>query len=531
MLFEYRKMGEILQGGGLKMAEYAIVVRRGRSDLATHPVEGEDLVIGRASECDVVLSDSLVSRKHARIWLENDGLRLEDLHSRNGVFVNGARVQTCCLEENDEIIIGGHALLVIRTGLDKSLAEETSTITFDDASRLYEEMVGAEGLGRLPILYKATKLLATVFDIDTLFPQLLDLILEAVPARRGFVLTLCPETRQPVIRASRPPTGPGVPLSQTLVRHVLASKNAIWTRNAQVDERIPLSDSIVYHNIRAAMCVPLYGRDAVVGAIYVDSGKEDSEFTNADLELLTAIGRVAGVAAENAQLHQEKLNHERLAAIGQAAAGIGHCVKNVLVGIKGGGEFIDLGVERVDLEWVKKGWPVVRRSLDRMERLVLNLLNLSRDAEPVLQPVQLEQLVTEVFDSVRPYADQRQVAFEFEQGEVGPVYLDSQDIFRVILNLVVNAIESCERTGGTVKVSTRRDAAGCYIEVSDTGSGIPQAIRDRLFQAFVTTKGSRGTGLGLACCEKLVRAHHGKITVESAPSHGSSPCSFLTAPF
>lgn len=511
------------------MASFAVVLRHKGVDLSTYTVASGGLVIGRSSECDVSLADSLVSRKHARIGVEDDGLYITDLQSRNGVFVNGSQVESCRLQENDEIAIGSHTFLVIRTGVEETLADTGSVISYEKAHSLYQEMIGDEGRGRLPILYKAAQVMGTVFDQDDLLGQILQLIFQAVPARRGFILTLSPETRQPLVRA-RLPVGMSVgepPLSQTLIRHVFAQKNAILTRNALVDERFGAADSIVQHQVHAAMCAPLWGRDTLVGAIYVDSPSETALFSEEDLELLAVLGRIVGVAIENAQLHQEKLRGERMAAIGQAAAGIGHCVKNMLVGIKGGEEFIDSGLNAHDWKWIEKGWPLIRRSLDRVEQLVMNLLAFTRDVQPTLRPTQLEHLVGEVFDVVRPQADRCRVALQFDPCEVGMVYVDSREMFRVILNLVTNAVEACEAEGGMVKVAAWRDARGCYIQVADTGPGIAPEIRDRLFHAFVTTKGSRGTGLGLACCDRIVRAHLGEIRVESAPGAGAQFTVFL----
>ena len=519
------------------MSQYALVLRKNGVDQTTYLVGPEGLSIGRASECSITLADSLVSRKHARVWLKGDELQVTDLDSRNGVYVNGRRVDTCALSVDDEVVFGNHFFVVTRPVV-KDLMPDTSTMcTTERADAVHQQIVQEEGDSRLPILYKASQLMGSVFSLDELLGQVLDLLGEALPMERGYVLIVSPDTGEPEVRASFPSGGDteNLPLSQTLIQHVFSQRSGVLTMNAQQDARFDGSESVLGHEIRAAMCAPLFGRDSLVGAMYVDSGKKSALFSNNDLELLTVMGRVVGVAIENAHLHQEKMASERLAAIGQATAGIGHCVKNILVGIKGGGEFIDMGLERNDWKWVRKGWPLVRRSVERIEDLVLNLMLCSHDKKPTLEPTRLEYLVTEVLEVTRTRAEKGRVRVEFRDGDIGTVYVDGRDLFRVILNLTTNAIEACEEAGGAVVITTSRDARGCYIEVSDDGPGVDASIRDTLFQAFVSTKGSKGTGLGLACSERIVRAHGGVIWLESAPGKGSTftvflPSQTLTSP-
>jgi signal transduction histidine kinase len=510
-------------GVGMRsMAEYQLVLRENGVDRSTYTVKPEGYVIGRASDCDLTLLDNLVSRRHARLWIEDEHLHVENLGSRNGIFVNGRQVDRQRLREQDELVIGNAFFAITRSDTDNALPDTSSMVTYERAERLYQEMVSAEGAGRLPILYKAAQLLGTVFDMDKLLQQVLGLIFEAVPARRGYVLLSGPGNGTPSVRASIPPqdSPQGPPLSMTLVRHVFTHRNAVLTLNAQQDQRFSASDSVVSHGIHSAICAPLCGRDGMVGAIYIDSGSEPVTFTNEELELVTAIGRVVGIALENARLHQERMASERLAAVGQATAGIGHCVRNILVGIKGGGEFVDLAVERGDIKLVERGWGLVRRSVDRIEDLVLNLLSYSREHDPELESNRLDLLITEVFDVCRARI-RGEVSFDLKHGDIGYVRVDGREFFRVLLNLVMNAVEACGEGGGTVTVTTRLEEDGCCIDIADTGPGISPQVKDRLFQAFVSTKGSQGTGLGLACSDRIVRAHGGKITVRSEEGKGA----------
>ena len=503
------------------MAQFELVLKKDGQSISTYHIGAQGLILGRASECDVVLPDSLVSRQHAKIWVEGGQLKVEDLGSRNGISVNGERVNRLRVEEGDQLTVGSHTFQIAKASRQKSLSDTGSLIAYDRASELFQKMVRDPNSNQLPILYKAAQLLGTLFDLDELLKQLLALIFEALPCKRGFILTKPSHDDEPIVNASHPDEKErgGPPLSQTLIHHVLEHRDAVLTHDAQTEFKG--SESVINHGITAAMCVPLCGREDVIGAIYVDSGDEEVVFKADHLKLLTAIGRVTGVAVENARLHKEAVEQERLAAIGQATAGIGHCIKNILVGVKGGAEFVDLSLETKEIKYIQKGWPLIRRSVDRMEDLVLNLVTFSRDREPERTPSDVNLLITEIADTLKNHSDRSKVSIELVRSELPRMSLDSLGIYRAILNLTTNAIDACEEVRGKVTIKTRADDRSIYIEVKDTGAGIPPDVMPNLFSAFFSTKGSRGTGLGLACTKKIVTEHDGEILVESKVGKGS----------
>ncbi|MFP4499779.1 MAG: ATP-binding protein [Candidatus Hydrogenedentota bacterium] len=484
-------------------------------------VTEKGLVIGRASDTDITLTDQRVSRRHAQVSLVENTVRVADLGSRNGLLINGEPKQEAELREGDELQVGE---TVFRLACYAEGGGSQTKISYEQGAQLAEEITAGPGNEHLPVLYKAARLLGSVFDTDDLLAQILDLLFEALPVKRAFVLTLNANKGEPVVRASRSREGEtgGPPLSNTLVQHVLAERTAIHTVDAMEDSRFDGAVSIFAQQIHAAMCAPLVGRDAVAGAVYVDSGGSGKRFSENDFQLFTAIAYVVGVSVENARLHQEKVAQERLAAIGQATAGLGHCMKNILTGIKGGAEYVDMAIREGDMKYVERAWPIMGRAMQRIETLVMNLLTYSRDRVPECMPTNLNQLVRDVFETMRGRADRYNVALELEDDPEGTLSVDAQQIYRVLMNLVTNAIDACEPKGGTVTVTLQNEAGGVSITVSDTGGGIPPAVRNRLGQAFVSTKGSAGTGLGLAVSYKLVREHGGEIDVESEPGKGTA---------
>jgi len=490
------------------------------------PVSGLD--IGRNAENHIMLQDQLVSRRHARVVCDQQVLKIVDLDSRNGIELNGEMVKEAELHEGDVLQIGQAVLRVVRAS-DSQLGR--TVITQDSASSLYQSMLDDTRSSRLPMLYKAAQLLGSVFDLNDLLKQILALIFEALPVRRGFIiLTFGGVGAEPCVHATQSLEDgeEGPPLSHTLLQHVLDSRDAMLTLDAQIDSRFGKAESILGHSIHSAMCAPLCGRAEAVGAIYVDSGASSVKpFSKEDLELLTAIARVVGVAVENARLYQENVQRERLAAIGQATAGVGHCVKNILTGIRGGGEFVNMAIEQQDLDYLKKGWPILSRSIDRIDALVMNMLSFSKERAPERILCDMNGLIKDAISLVQPLADKHGVALSFEAAGVQRIQVDMAQIHRVLLNILSNAIEACTKNKGRVEVWSQYGDTGCTITVKDTGCGIPATILPRLSQAFVSTKGSAGTGLGLACSYKIVREHGGTVEVESEEGKGATFSIFL----
>ena len=511
------------------MGYFDLVVTRKGEATVRYPMLPEGIIVGRSEHCDVTLPSKQVSRMHARFWVEEGLVQVEDLDSRNGVEVNGARIVQVALSDEDQIVIGDYRLRV-QSGTESGF--NRAVISKEQAQALEESITRVAGDERLLVLYNAAHLLGELFDIDELLEKILELIFSALPADRGFILTVNESGKEPEIRAFRGQNegGDGPPLSQTLIRSVVAKGESILTEDAQADSRFGHAESVMNHEIHAAMCAPLHGRHRVVGVIYVDTGNTSSALSENDLELLTAIARVVGIAVENARLYQENMERERLATLGLATASLGHCIKNILTAIRGGAQFINYALERDDLSYLHRGWPILRRAMERIDMLVMNMLVFSKDRKPDWAPVDVNSMIHDVLGLFQERAEKWSVGLFFEPSSEVTIEADGAALYRVILNLVVNAVEACEHNGGAVTVTTGLGEGGCTIAISDTGIGIPSEILPQLSQVFVSSKGSTGTGLGLASAYKIVREHGGEINVESCVDEGTSFQVFIPAP-
>jgi PAS domain S-box-containing protein len=234
------------------------------------------------------------------------------------------------------------------------------------------------------------------------------------------------------------------------------------------------------------------------------------------------------------RLQAEKEQALRMAAIGRAVAGLAHYIKNILTGLKGGAYVIRSAVAKGDLPLVQKGWDMVERNIDQVGNIVTDMLIYSKDREPRYELVNPNELVMDVLTLMEDRAKLAGVTLVHElRADLSKVAMDRTAIHRCLLNLVSNAIDACTLEGiingkGIVTVKTdRADGWGIRFQVVDNGTGMDDDIQRKLFTDFFSTKGYKGTGLGLPVTQKIVQEHGGKVDVRSQPGEGSTFSLFL----
>jgi signal transduction histidine kinase len=388
-------------------------------------------------------------------------------------------------------------------------------------------------------MYRATQAISDILDIDALSPQILELVFESIGADRGAIL-LKDESGRLVPKAVRWREGAQpderMTISQTIVDYVLEQGEGVITTDAPTDKRFSPAQSIVDFQIREAICVPIQGRHTTLGVLYADiqaaggagtmATGTPGRFSKEQLMLMVAIGYQAGLAIENTIFYNDKIQAERLAAVGQTIATLSHHIKNILQGIHGGSSLIDLGLKEKDDTIVRRGWTIVEKNQTKIYNMVMDMLSFSKDREPALEPADLNETIGDVCELMQSRAGELGVQLSWHPSPTMPgVAIDPEGIHRAVLNIVTNAIDACEGAqNAQVIIKTEWDPEGSIarISVSDNGIGIDEANVPSIFQIFASTKGSRGTGLGLPVSQKIVREHGGKIIVTSRPGHGAT---------
>lgn len=259
--------------------------------------------------------------------------------------------------------------------------------------------------------------------------------------------------------------------------------------------------------------------------LYIDTQSHRLTYSREDLALLNLIAANAAIAIENALLVQQRVESERLAAIGFALAGISHCAKNILSGIMGASALIEMGLASGDYGVVKEAWPILQRSNQKITGLVRDMLSYSKDREPNWTDGNLNDVLRDIWEHQRPRAEEMRVRLGLElDPQLPDSQFDPQGIHDTLLNIVGNAIEACDGLGGAT-VTLRSESLGpqgVRVSITDTGPGIPDDVAKRIFDPFFSTKGSKGTGLGLAVARKTVQEHRGDLRLETAPGRGTT---------
>jgi PAS domain S-box-containing protein len=228
---------------------------------------------------------------------------------------------------------------------------------------------------------------------------------------------------------------------------------------------------------------------------------------------------------EYKRMEQDKLDNERLAAVGETVAQLAHGIKNILTGIQGGMYALKSGKKSGSTERWEKGWAMLERNVSRITELVMGFLTFSRGHLPDVQPTDPAEVAESVYQLYRDAAEERGVTLRLEAAAgLLPANLDAEDIRTCLENLLSNAMDACEVAENESPVVTLRVQEQNEVisyEVADTGCGMDYEVKRKVFTTFFTTKGLGGTGLGLLVTRKIVQEHGGKISVESTPGRGS----------
>jgi signal transduction histidine kinase len=272
------------------------------------------------------------------------------------------------------------------------------------------------------------------------------------------------------------------------------------------------------------------GRHETLGVLYLDTHRtaremaaqpETSPFTEDHLALASAIAHQAALAIEETRYHQAMVQAERLAAIGQTIAALSHHIKNILQGLRSGNDLLKMGITQKNESLLQQGWKISEKSQARIYDLVMDMLSFSKDREPAVEPVDLNEVAHDVADLVQGRAKDLQIQLTLKLADHLPiVQVDSEAIHRALLNIVSNAFDAVEglaKPQVTIVSRSESTKGWVFLEVGDNGPGIPPEKMAEIFKPFVSTKGAKGTGLGLAVSRKILLEHGGDITVHSEP--------------
>jgi signal transduction histidine kinase len=327
-------------------------------------------------------------------------------------------------------------------------------------------------------------------------------------------------------------------LSTSVVRRAVDRLETVATGNASQDPSLGDAHSVIAMSLRTIVCLPLpspRGERRVLGALYVDNQASSAPFSSESLSVAEALARHAALAIENAQLFERErrtvaelrrtqnqlLQSEKLALVGQMAAGIAHELNTPLTYILGNIELLVSDDELTAAQKTLLGR--VAKGAEKIQTLAQNLLAFSRPSSNDRSRLSVNSVIDRSLDLCHYQILKASVQVEKDfTTALPPVMGTANQLEMAIINLVVNAVHAM-RDGGTLFVRSALHAEGVEIAVQDTGPGIPESIRETLFEPFVTTKpAGEGTGLGLSTVLMVVEGHGGRVTYDTATDKGTT---------
>jgi two-component system NtrC family sensor kinase len=482
--------------------------------------EREPQLIGRSSEA-LHVTDPTVSRRHAELTPDvlepQDGHNepnacwiVRDLESRHGTFVNGVRIAgAVTLRAGDRLRCGDTELLALREGIEPPttlddgpgdgaattafVAPSTSTKPSQTSAKLLAALLGhaTEPTETDAFLSEARATIAAHLGVDIVAVRARDARLESF-----------------VAPSHAEDAAPHAPLS--LVRRAIDAGEMIAAREN--------------HGPCLVIAAPFGGGVGARGALVVR--RLSGEAPTADeVECLSHATQCISLALAARGARDVQGEQHRLALIGETVAALSHSIKNMLQGMRFGADAVELALSKGELAKAQEGWPVLQRNLDRIHALALNMLAWAKERPLEPEPCDMHEIVREVRELLAPAAGRRRVGTVLSLDDaLPPVSIDAPAMHQALTNLVLNAIEAAPERTGLVTITSRYDAATdeVVLSVRDNGPGIPDAVRGRLFEPFVSSKGQRGTGLGLAVARKIAERHGGRLEVLESSRSGTA---------
>jgi signal transduction histidine kinase len=287
----------------------------------------------------------------------------------------------------------------------------------------------------------------------------------------------------------------------------------------------------------SALAVPLRCGEQVLGSLNVSRRGKSRRFLPPDLAALEILGTQVALAVENQRLLEQARENERLITVGKTTADISHSVKNLMTSLRGAIFLFEQGFRRSDQHLLGESLELLKRSVNRMQRMIGDLLDFSKKREPFPAPVRLADLFLEMEQQIAYRCREQNVELAIAHPGALPLLMIEEDrLFRALMNLMDNALDAMPRKG-MLRLQAAWKSSGAdskppspasyevpgilQIDVSDSGPGVAPELRDKVFETFFSTKGGKGTGLGLAMVYKFATESGGNVSIHDSDTGGA----------
>ncbi len=239
-----------------------------------------------------------------------------------------------------------------------------------------------------------------------------------------------------------------------------------------------------------------------------------------------ADGEVTQVMEMSTNITQIRRLQDHLSSLGLLIGSISHGIKGIMTGLDGGMYWLDTGMEKGNQERIEKGWDVIKLMVGRLKNMVLNLLYYAKERDLSWERTDALSLANDVASTVEPKIKGYSIEFihDFDQS-IGKFEVDTSVVSSALINILENAMDACiedkSKKSHKIIFSVTQDKDHIVFDIHDNGMGMDRETRENIFTLFFSSKGSKGTGLGLFVSNKIIQQHGGSIRVDSTPGQGS----------
>ena len=383
----------------------------------------------------------------------------------------------------------------------------------------------------LDVLYSISNFVGSVMELDDILRNITEETAEAMQVSVCSIYLFNPDHPEELILRATYGLNPEVTgkvrlkIGEGIPGWVVENNKTLSLEDGPADPRfrpIPGSDEEAY---RAYLCAPLRIQEEIIGCMTIRKNVV-YRFTEAEITFFETICKQVAIVIEKSRLHFQKIHAEKMAMVGISLSEIAHYIKNVLQSMKGGSWFVERGIESSNMEKTERGWKMLKGSIGKISSLVENMLNYSRHSNVYLERGNINAMLVEILNNVIDSARERGIEIRPELSDKLPdVYFDWNRMQDSFLNLLTNAMDAIpEDQDGLIIIKTDYDKkkSSVIIEVIDNGSGIPEDVQPKIFSIFFSTKGRKGTGIGLSVTRKIIEEHNGGVDFISTPGEGTT---------
>ncbi len=377
-------------------------------------------------------------------------------------------------------------------------------------------------LEKLSKLVEASKSVNSTLDLDKLLGLILDAAVKSTEADRGTVY-LIDSIKQELwskVFGGENMVEIRLPLGKGIAGHVAQAGVTINIPDAYADPRFnPDVDKRTGYRTNNILCMPMKNKDGTIIGVFQLFNKPHGPFTPDDEHFVDAFSTHASIAIENARLAQEMVANERLSAVGRMASTIIHDIKNPMGTLR---VYAQVMKKKSGNEEAGKLADEMIHQVDRFVNMTQEILDFTRGVSSTnIQELDFGETMSAVLDFIEKDLSKNNVKLLRDAQYKGILKMDQDKMVRVFYNIASNARDAMPQ-GGSLTVSTGPSEGYVKIEFTDTGTGMPEEVKKKIFEPFMTYGKKHGTGLGMSIVKKVIDDHKGKIEIDSEMGKGTT---------